>query len=218
MKILIVDDHPMTVDGYIKTIESVSLLDSKHQFEKANNCEDAYNAIMEAKEMNKPFDLAILDYTIPPYEEEKIMTGSDLIPVLRANMPNCKTIMITAHTEILIIYEILKKFYPEGLVVKSDITPENLLVIIKTVLLGNEYTSPRVKECVAEIWKKDLMVEDLNRQILLNMSKGYKIKDINKQINLCLSSIQKRVILMKRAFNVDDDSGLLRIAKSRGFV
>jgi DNA-binding NarL/FixJ family response regulator len=218
MKILIVDDHPMTVDGYINTIQSVSLLDSKHVFEKAHNCEDAYNIIVAAQQAQKPFDLAILDYTIPPYEDEKIMNGSDLVSLLRITMPNCKAIMITAHTEILVIYEILKKYYPEGLVVKSDITPENLLVIIKTVLLGNEYTSPRVKECVAEIWKKDLMVEDHNRQILLFMSKGFKIKDINKQMNLCTSAIQKRVILMKRAFNVTDDSGLLLEAKNRGFV
>jgi DNA-binding NarL/FixJ family response regulator len=218
MKLLIVDDHPMTVDGYVNTIQSVSLLDSKHIFEKGYSCEDAYNAIVTAQEANKPFDLAILDFTLPPYPEEKIMSGSDLISLLRAVMPNCKIIMITAHTEILTIYEILKKYYPEGLVVKSDITPENLLVIIKTVLLGNEYTSPKVKECVAEIWKKDLMVEDHNRQILIYLSKGFKIKDINKQMNLCTSAIQKRVILMKRAFNVTDDSGLLLEAKNRKFV
>ena len=82
--------------------------------------------------------------------------------------------MITAHTEILIVYGMLKKIFPEGLVIKKEVTAINLITIVKTVLDDNKYTSPLVKTVISDIWKKELMVEDFNRQILFYMSKGFK--------------------------------------------
>ncbi len=218
MKILIVDDHPMTVDGYENAVIAGDFADIKFFFEKSYSCEEAYNSIIKASKANKPFDLVLLDYTLPGFERLEINNGSDLVPYIRSYMPQCKVIMITAHSEILIIYEILKKIYPEGLVVKNDINPNSLTTIIKTVMNGEEYSSPKVKNCVADIWKKDLMVEDHNRQILMYMSKGFKIKDLDKNIALCSSAIQKRVILMKKAFKVSDDNSLVREAIQQGFI
>jgi hypothetical protein len=34
--------------------------------------------------------------------------------------------MITANTEVVIVYDVVKKVRPEGLIIKNDITPEKL--------------------------------------------------------------------------------------------
>ena len=86
------------------------------------------------------------------------------------------------------------------------------------VLDDIKYQSPIVKSVISDIWKKELMVEDFNRQILFYMSKGFKIKDIENHIGLSTSAIQKRAILMKRVFDVNDSSSLVREAIKNGFI
>ncbi|TEB41368.1 hypothetical protein D0809_25880 [Flavobacterium circumlabens] len=111
-----------------------------------------------------------------------------------------------------------KKIRPEGLIIKNDITPNNLPIVVKEVMQGNQYQSPTVKSCINEIWKKELMVEDYNRQILFYLSKGFKIKELEPIIYLTTSTIQKRIIKMKKAFDVTDDIGLVKEAITQGFV
>jgi DNA-binding NarL/FixJ family response regulator len=126
--------------------------------------------------------------------------------------------MITAHTEIVIIYDIAKKVRPDGLIIKNDITSEKLQQAIIEVLKGNQYQSPTVKRCINEIWKKELMIGDYNRQILLYLSKGFRIKELESFVHLTTSAIQKRVIRMKKAFEVTDDTGLVKEAIKQGFI
>ena len=218
IKILVVDDHPMTVEGYINVLKSSNIDNVILNFEKAYDCESAYKSIVNAINIEKPFDLVILDYNLPSFEELKINTGGDLASYIRKNMYDSKIIMITAHTEILIVYEMLKKVHPEGLVIKKEVTAINLITIVKTVLNDNKYISPIVKTVIADIWKKEIMVEDFNRQILFYMSKGFRIKDIEDYIGLSTSAIQKRAILMKRVFDVNDNSSLIREAIKQGFI
>lgn len=126
--------------------------------------------------------------------------------------------MITAHTEVIIVYDISKKVRPDGFIIKNDITPEKLQQAVNEILLGNQYQSPTVKSCINEIWKKELMIEDYNRQILLYLSKGFKTKELEEIICLTTSTIQKRIIRMKKAFDVTDNTGLVKEAIKQGFI
>ena len=62
------------------------------------------------------------------------------------------------------------------------------------------------------------MIEDHNRQILMYLSKGFKIKDLEQIINISASAIQKRIIKMKNVFEVTDDSNLVKEAIKQGFI
>lgn len=126
--------------------------------------------------------------------------------------------MITAHTEIIIVYEIYKKVRPNGLIIKNDITPDKLQQAVIEIMQGSSYQSTMVKNCINEIWKKELMVEDYNRQILFYLSKGFKIKELDGVISLTTSAIQKRIIRMKKVFEATDDSGLVKEAIKQGFI
>ena len=218
MNVLVVDDHPMTVEGYINALLGEPFGKHHPVFTKASNCEEAYSTLLRSTYAKQPFDLAIIDKGLPGYEGKSILSGSDLALLIRENMPNCKIIMITAHTEVIIVYEIAKNVRPDGLIIKNDITPEKLQQAVYEILLGNQYQSPTVKSCINEIWKKELMIEDQNRQILLYLSKGFKIKELEGIICLTTSAIQKRIIRMKKAFDVTDDTGLVKEAIKQGFI
>ena len=218
MNVLVVDDHPMTVDGYISALSTAPFGLYQPVFTKAHNCEEAYSTLLKSTAVKHSFDLAIIDKGLPGYEEKSILSGSDLTLFIREVMPNCKIIMITAHTEIIIVYEIYKKVRPNGLIIKNDITPDKLRQAVIEIMQGSPYQSTMVKNCINEIWKKELMVEDYNRQILFYLSKGFKIKELEGVISLTTSAIQKRIIRMKKVFEATDDSGLVKEAIKQGFI
>lgn len=218
MNILLVDDHPMTVEGFMNVLLKTTFLKEKPVFTQKHSCEGAYFAITEAIQKGQSFDLAIVDQGLPSYAEQSIVSGSDLALLIRERMPNCKIIMVTAHSEVIIIYDIVKKVSPDGLINKNDISPDNLQLIVTEVMQGNQYHSDTIKNCINEIWKKELMFDDFNRQILSYLSKGFKVKELEDVVHLSTSAIQKRVIRMKTAFEVADDSGLVKEAIKQGFI
>src|SRR5688500_5087532 len=106
MNILLVDDHPMTAEGYKNCIERV-FKQGEVVFSLAYDCESAYKLV--SRESAFQFDVAILDHGLPPYNEKGIYTGGDLAIAIKNITPDCKIIIITAHTEVIIVYDIYKK-------------------------------------------------------------------------------------------------------------
>lgn len=213
MNVLLADDHPMTIEGYHDALQQEPFGAHKAVFTKAYNFEEACQAIERHQ-----FDLAIIDNSMPPFLEGAITSGIELAQFIRAKLPLCKVIIITAHTEVVIVYDIAKKARPDALIIKNDVTPEKLQLAVIEVINGGSYQSPLVKNCISEIWKKELMVEDYNRQILFYLSKGFKIKDLEQTVYLTASAIQKRISRMKKAFEVSDDTSLVKEAIKQGFI
>jgi DNA-binding NarL/FixJ family response regulator len=218
MNVLLIEDHPMTISGFTECLKNEKFSMFKPTFTHALNCEDGYNALLHAIQSDMHFDLAILDLGLPKYLDKDIQSGSDLGLFIRQTMKHCKIIMMTAHTETVIIYDTLRKVSPEGFFIKNDITPATLVEGVRAVVGGEKYQSPNVIICIEQIWKKRLMVEDINRQILIYMSKGFRTKDLEKFMNITASAIQKRVIKMKLIFDAADDESLVKAAKNQGFI
>jgi len=216
MNVLIIDDHPLIIDAYKSALTNIYA--KKINFKICHNCEEAYVALETINNTSNSYDLAIIDFNLPPYKPAGLFTGADVALYLKKKNPNSKIIIITAHTEVIIIYDIYKKVNPEGLIIKNEITPLNLPEIIHSIINGEVYQSPHIKNSVKEIWKKELMVEDYNRLILFYLSKGYKIKDLEEVVPLAGSTIQRRIINMKKAFNVSDDSSLVKDAIEQNFI
>ena len=79
MNILLVDDHPMTVEGFMNVLLKVNFSKEKPVFTKKHSCEGAYIAITEAIQKEQLFDLAIIDQGMPSYPEQFLASGSDLV-------------------------------------------------------------------------------------------------------------------------------------------
>ena len=72
-------------------------------------------------------------------------------------------------------------------------------------------TYPRIDTIVVER-------NDTNREILLYLSKGYRIQDMEKVVFLSLSAIKRRIAQMKELFEVSEDSSLVKAARIQGFI
>lgn len=210
MNILIVEDHPMTALMYKDLIVEESAVATANNITIVQTCQEAYNMINICTQPGTGYDLAILDHNIPPCPEKKLNSGGDIALLIKKMFPSCKVFIITSHTEVLIIYDLIKKVKPEGLAIKNDITACNFPDIIRDIIAGKIYKSMLVKQCLNTIWKKGIMIEDYNRQILMYLAKGYRLKDIEQIIPLSPSAIRNRITKMKKVFNSNDNSSLIR--------
>ena len=158
LRILMVDDHPSIIEGY-KIILSYNSLGYEIDTVMAHSCESAYQIITNESE-KKYFDLVFLDYSLPPYEEKEITTGEDLAALVKKHLPKSKIVILTSHTEALLLYDIVRNIEPEGLLVKSDFSADELLHAFDSIVKGDTYHSITVKQCLKELLSKKVYLDN----------------------------------------------------------
>lgn len=208
MKILLLDDHRMTLDGY-----ALYLNPQENSFYKILNCKDFY----EWLHGNPEVDFAIIDQELPPYPEKKIENGCDCAVLMKKLKPNCTIIIITSHEEAIVLYNINQKGKPDALISKSDFDEETITNIINAKV-SLPYYSARVKKAIIEINKKDTLLDPLTREILMYLSQGFKISQLELLIPLTKSGIQKKVSKMIQDFNVKDYQELIKLLKKEDWL
>lgn len=142
-----VDDHPFILQAYRNTLDRFKPEEYYIPSVSADSGKTGYEAIM-----NSPFDfdIAFLDISIPPYPEQNIESGVELALLLRERMPNCKIVLLTMHNEKLKFDYFSKTIQPNGLVVKNDLTFEELLNAFGTIVRGEIYYSDTVIKMIHE--------------------------------------------------------------------
>lgn len=217
VKILMVDDHQMMIEGY----KSVLSLNDKYTVEStaANNCETAYKIITNPSNLNV-FDLVFLDYSLPPYPEQNIYSGEDLALLVRKYMPNTKIIMLTTHSDAIKLFTIVKKVQPNALVVKSDFQPEQLIEILNKVLEGFTYYSELVHERIKERLLSQGLLDRIDRQIIVLISEGFLIKSIATQLNVSEDTVKKRKSKIKDLLGIEkgSDEDILKECRLLGLL
>jgi DNA-binding NarL/FixJ family response regulator len=191
-EILIVDDHPMIVDGYIKLLSEIDFKKNKPNFVKSYNCEDAYNKVFLNLKRQVNINLALLDVSLPPYKEFNINDGVDLALLIRKKFTNCKIIILTMHSEALTIDKIIKKIQPEGFFSKSDVTSESFPSICKKIIDGDIFQSQNIIESQRKLFKKNINWDNHDNEILILISQGVKTINLPNYIPLSMSAIEKR--------------------------
>ncbi|HWR93827.1 MAG TPA: response regulator [Flavobacterium sp.] len=219
INILIVDDHPFIIEGYKNAINGYNKK-GKYEFviTQAKDCKTGYEAITELG--IEPFGIAFFDLSMPIYEEKGIFSGEDLAKLIQDTMPECKIILLTMHTELLKINTIIKNINPNGLVIKNDLTYDELLLAFDKILKGENYYSQTVVKIVSQTQYDHIEIDAFDKQILFHLSRGTKTKDIPQYVPLSLSAVEKRKINLRETLEVQggSDIDLIREAKNKGLL
>jgi DNA-binding NarL/FixJ family response regulator len=216
-KILIVDDHPFIIQGYKNGI--TRYLPEKFEFAimEAKDCESAYNIIIDA---NTPaFDIAFLDISMPSYEDKSIYSGEDLAKLILEHMPQCKIILLTMFTEFLKIKTIINNINPHGLIIKNDLTFDELLFAFDKVIKNDIYYSQSVLQML-ESQDHSIEIDLFDKQILFHLSKGTKVNEITQYIPISINAIEARKLNLKELLKLEEgtDNDLVREARKIGLL
>lgn len=186
VKTLLVDDHPIILDGYKNILKSFNKDELDIIIETASDCDEAYLKITNSK-TTLPYDLIFLDISLPPSKLYPIYSGADLGLKVRELLPYCKLAILTMHTENLRLFNIMKNLKPEGLLIKSDVTPKEFSTAFEKIIAGELYYSQTVNEFMRKHFSQDFIIDALDRKILYHISKGVKTKDLSVIVNLSLA-------------------------------
>lgn len=214
--ILIVDDHPFIIQGYKNAITRYEPENYEFTISEAKDCESAYHVITNPE---SSFNIAFLDISMPSYEEKSLYSGEDLAKLILDHMPDCKIIMLTMFTEFLKLKTLINNVNPRGLVIKNDLTFDELLLAFDKVIKNQVYYSKSILEML-ESHDNTIEIDLFDKQILFHLSKGTKTNDLTQYIPISLNAIESRKLNLKELLNVKEgsDADLVKAAKNKGLI
>lgn len=127
VRILIVDDHKMVRDGIRSMLE---FQESKFKF-FINEAVDGEEGVEIATQ--NPYDIIIMDYQLPGID------GVDAARLILEKKPEAKILALSNYNEYMYIDRMIKTGV-KGFVLKN-VTPEELIKAIDTILNGSNYFS-----------------------------------------------------------------------------
>lgn len=220
IKILMIDDHPMIIEGYQNTLLLTKKENQEIKIDIANNCDKALEYIDKSFQEENPYDILFVDISLPASTDGKMSSGEDIAEYARQVLPKAKIVILTMFNESFRIHNILKTIDPEGFLIKSDLTSKELSIAFQAVLDSPPFYSSTVNSHIRKSIASDIVIDDKNRKILYLLSQGIKTKNLASHLDISLSAIEKRKKQLRDFFEVEDgqDETLLQKARNKGFV
>lgn len=219
IQILMVDDHPIIIEGYQNTLMATKKENQILHIDTANDCDTA-NELLQRAANKKAYDICFFDISLPASSDGKLTSGEDLAKMAQNIMPNAKIVILTMFNESYRVHSIIKQINPDGFLIKSDLTSSELAEAFQHILSSPPYYSSTVSSFLKKSVSTDIYVDEINRKILHLLSQGIRTITLREHINLSMSAIEKRKRQLKLLFSVDDgkDETLIEIARKKGFV
>ncbi|MFY0629510.1 MAG: response regulator transcription factor [Flavobacteriaceae bacterium] len=220
--VLLIDDHPLISEAYKSAFNYISKDDSRYSFtiEMAHNCDTARDQIESYVGKEEQLDIVFLDISLPPSEDGKILSGEDLGLKLNKELPDTKIIISTTFNDNYRIHSIFRNINPDGFLIKNDITSQELVSAILTVLEDPPYYSKTVMKLLRKQVSSEFLLDNIDRKILFELSIGTKMRDLPDIVHLSIQGVEKRKRHLKQIFDIKspDDKELILVAKEKGFI
>lgn len=207
MKIMIVDDHPLILDGFATAIRKYYPETEVHT---ASDAGELFSFLS-----GSDIDILFLDIRL------KRSDARDFVKKLRVKHPDLKIVIISSLGDLPTI-ETLFKQGVNGYLLKSDPKSE-ISRAIKTVLSGQKFTSLDIEEryFTHQIKKSDHNETNLTpreKEILKLILKGKTTKEISKDIFLAEKTIENHRSSLFIKFEVKNVAGLVKKAILEGYL
>jgi DNA-binding NarL/FixJ family response regulator len=182
--ILIVDDHPLLYKGTKMRLQDTIQRIMSFFITEAKDCESAYNVIT-----NPESDVLILlfRHKYAAHEDKGIYSGEDLAKLLWNICRIAKLFYLQC--SLSFIKNNHKKYKLNGLVIKNDLTFDELLFAFDKVIKNETYYSQSVIKML-DSQDKRIEIDLFDKQILF--IKGTKSKDITQYIPISINAIEVR--------------------------
>jgi hypothetical protein len=207
IKIMLVDDHAIVREGYVR------LINAQPHFQvvaQASTGDEAYEAL-------KHFDtdIVITDFSMPG------ISGLKFVEKALVRNPELKIIMCSMHSSLHII-NLAMKLGAKGFVCKTS-HPQNILDAIEAVSENKIYiTDDLLKLADNDVMKEDrFLLEKLTNsefETFKMLAKGLAISDIANHMNLSEKTINNYQTQVRLKLNLDTPAQLVHFALRNGII
>lgn len=211
IRLLLVDDHPIVLDG-IK-----SHLCAQPELEVVGDAANGQEALRKAK-LTLP-DVILMDISMPH------MNGLEAIGHLRKQVPNAKVLILTMHESKEYIAQVVRSG-ARGYMLK-DSAPAELVSAIKAVHDGEVYFSPSVSKVLVQEMtdgskrpsnSPPQQHHDREREVLLLIAEGLLNKQIADRLGIGVRTIETHRERIMRKLEIHTVAGLTKYAIARGMT
>ncbi|HCN12130.1 MAG TPA: DNA-binding response regulator [Chryseobacterium sp.] len=204
IKIIVVDDHPMVIEGM------KAMLNQIRYVELCATASNAYEAMEKVKE-NQP-DLVITDINMPE------ISGVELTSKLKKEFPNLKIIGMSTFNERSYIAQMIQNG-ADGFLVKSA-SKEEIETAISSVLDGKMHLSSDAGMSTSE--QKELKNQPTltrrEKEILTLISEGFTNPQIAEKLFISLYTVETHRKNLLSKFNTNNTASLIKIAATNGLI
>ena len=204
MKILLVDDHAILMDG----IANLLAKSAGELVEKANTVSDALKYFTETE-----FDILITDFNMVDDN------GLILIRKVKKIFPNIKIIVLSMHDEAHLIQEILKEGI-DGYVLKRD-SHHDLIEALESVDKGKIFLSDKINKVINDAlnYKDENLKLTEKEHVVLNLiANNFSKKDIAVEMHLSNRSVNTHCKNLFKKTKTSSIVGLLKFAYANNLV
>jgi DNA-binding NarL/FixJ family response regulator len=211
-RIVIAEDHTILREGLR------ALLSSQEDLEVVGEAGDGREAIRQVEELSP--DLILMDLSMPK------MNGLEAIREIRRRVPETRILALTVHKAEEFILEVLQSG-ADGYIPK-DASSNELMMAIKSVLLGKRYLSPSVSDFVIEGYLESKRTSELTtpwdkltkreREILKLIAEGHKNKEIADYLCISVKTVEKHRANLMKKLDLHSAAALTAYAMERGLV
>ena len=205
MRIVLVDDHGLMLDGLKKVIEEDEML------QVVDAVGDVSSAI-RSLEHHKP-ELLITDYNLGDDD------GLNLVKKAKRIFPELKVIVVSMHDESHLVKEILKEGI-NGYVLKKD-SKDELLEAIYTVRQGKMHLSNEINQMLVKSLyepEEGKLLTARERQILQLIAQEYSNKQIAQELFISERTVETHRKNIFRKTKTTSIVGLIKFAYANNLI
>ena len=218
LKVLIVDDHPITVDG------TVIILNNYFGKDVSISSADTKNAALY--KLKKGFDIVISDIMIPEKKGKKAQefVGIDLAEYIKKHYTGTKLIVLTMLRDV----RMLRKLVEIGVnsIISKSMDEKILIEAVKSVISGKDFFDKELKESIFlnEGQKEkinivySIVLSPYEEKVLEYTAHGLTEKEIAKKIEKSTRTVERHIKSLKIKLDAGNKENMVYKATKLGLV
>lgn len=202
INVLIVDDHPVVVEGLRKLF---------CEAEKKFSCAIAYS-VAECNKALKVFtpDIILLDINLPDG------SGIDLCSKIRSSLPNTKILALSSFNDRSFISRMLANG-ANGYLLKSS-SEEEIFEAVNEVLAGQTHLGPDVSEIMSNTNNNGIKLTRREIEVLKLIAEGLTNVEIADKLFISFQTVDSHRKNLFKKLDAKNRASLINIAIHKGYI
>ncbi|SDG33513.1 response regulator [Pelagibacterium luteolum] len=205
IKVLLVDNHPLVLDGLkaiLETYDHIAVVGAA----------PSALAALEIARTTAP-DVVLMDINMPE------LNGLDAIELFKEQCPSTKLLMLSMHDSRE--YISTSVMYGASGYILKDVSTEEIIRAIDTVAAGGTFFSTGVSDVLLERGDKSAKTKALTTReqaILLLIAGGKSNKDVAATLDISARTVETHRKNIKKKLGIPTTAGLTRYAIENGLI
>lgn len=217
-KVLVAEDHQTTGKSIKRAVEDLSVKVCDYAY----HCDDAMTRIRKEKTVGHPYELLITDLSFAPGQSDELRTGAALIAAARHLQPQIKILVFSVENKPVVIQKLFDELKIDGYVSKGLQDEVELKSALETIFTGRQHIPVGLWQQVKKA--KTFNFTDIDLAVIDGIFNGIQQKEMPEYLlekgltPPSLSSIEKRLALIKDTYHFSNNTQLVVFCREAGFI